>query len=127
MKPEINYEQFEKVDVRIGTVVSAEVPEWSHWVMRLKVDLGPEIGERTIFSGIMKFYQPEDLVNKQFPFVVNLKPKRIGPANEAGQYEYSQGMMVMSEGALSVADDDEEVAPVLFQLLKPVPNGSIVR
>ena len=53
----INYEDFEKVEVRIGTVIKAEVPEWSHWVMRLTVDFGPELGERTIFSGIMKFYK----------------------------------------------------------------------
>ena len=127
MKPEINYDQFEKIDIRIGTVVSSDVPEWSHWVMRLKVDFGSEIGERTIFSGIMKFYKPEDLVNKQFPFVINLKPKRIGPANENGEYEYSHGMMVMSEGDVNVAKDDEEVMPVLFQLAKPVPNGAVVR
>lgn len=134
MKPEINYDQFEKVDIRIGTVVSSEVPEWSHWVMRLKVDFGEEIGQRTIFSGIMKFYKPEDLIGKQFPFVVNLKPKRIGPANEEGVYEYSHGMMMMSEGDINVSSTDpsaaeagEDIAPVLFNLQKEVPNGAVVR
>lgn len=123
MKPEINYPDFEKVDIRIGTVVAAEVPEWSHWVMRLKVDFGDPPaggGERIIFSGIMKFYKPEELVNKQFPFVINLKPKRIGPANENGEYEYSGGMMIMT-------DLGEDVSPVLFNLQKSVPNGSVVR
>lgn len=120
MKPEINYDQFEKVDIRIGTIVSAEVPEWSHWVMRLKVDFGSDIGERTIFSGIMKFYDVKDIAGKQFPFVINLKPKRIGPANEAGEYEYSHGMMMM-------ADLGEDISPVLFDLQKNVPNGSVVR
>lgn len=127
MKPEINYDQFEKIDIRIGTVVDAQVPQWSHWVMRLTVDFGQEIGEKIIFSGIMKFYKPDDLLNKQFPFIINLKPKRIGPANENGEYEYSNGMMIMSEGAINVSETDEETAPVLFNLLKQVPNGAVVR
>jgi methionine--tRNA ligase beta chain len=124
---EISFDDFQKLDIRIGTVVKAEVPEWSHWVMRLTVDLGPEIGERTIFSGIMKFYKPEDLLDKQFPFIINLKPKRIGPANKEGEYEYSQGMMLMAEGELEVAPDDEETAPVMLHPAKEVPNGVTVR
>lgn len=124
---EVSFDQFQKLDIRIGTVVNAEVPEWSHWVMRLTVDFGPEMGKRTIFSGIMKFYKPEDLLNKQFPFVVNLKPKRIGPANEKGEYEYSQGMMMMAEGGLDIPTDDEETAPVMLHPAKDVPNGVTVR
>jgi len=127
MKPEIAYQDFEKLDIRIGTVLSAEVPDWSHWVMKLTVDLGDEIGKRTIFAGIMKFYKPEDLEGKQFPFIVNLKPKRIGPPNERGEYEYSEGMMLMAEGAIGVSSDDEEVSPVMFKLRKNVPNGVVVR
>ena len=46
----IKFEEFLKLDIRIGTVVSAEVPKWSHWVIKLTVDLGKEIGERTIFA-----------------------------------------------------------------------------
>lgn len=124
MKEEISIDQFQKLDIRVGTVVSADVPEWSHWVMRLTVDFGEELGERTIFSGIMKFYQPEDLVGRQFPFVVNLKPKRIGPANENGEYEYSKGMMMM---AVPTDDpEDEETKPILFNLAETVPNGTKV-
>ena len=118
----ISIDDFSKVDIRIGTVVNAEVPSWSHWVMRLTVDLGEEIGSKTIFSGIMKFYKPEDLVGNQFPFVTNLAPKRIGPANEAGEYEFSEGMMVMA-----VPAEDEETPPVLFSLQSKVPNGTKVR
>jgi len=58
----VNFADFQKLDIRIGTVVSAEVPEWSHWVMKLTVDLGEEIGERTIFAGIMHFYKPSCLL-----------------------------------------------------------------
>lgn len=124
MNNEVSIDDFVKLDIRIGTVKSAEVPEWSHWVMRLHVDFGEEIGERTIFSGIMKFYQPEELVGGQFPFIVNLKPKRIGPANENGEYEYSQGMMMM---AVEGEPDEEEKKPTLFCLKNEVPNGTVVR
>src|SRR3989344_6509599 len=120
---------FQKLDIRVGTVVKVEVPEWSHWVIKLTVDLGEEIGEKIIFSGIMKFFKPEDLEGKQFPFIVNLEPKKIGPEGD-----FSEGMMIMA-----VPEDDEparnasasvaggETPPVLFNLKKKVPNGAKVR
>lgn len=113
----IEYTDFEKVDIRIGTVTEASVPEWSHWVMRLKVDLGEELGEKICFSGIMKFFKPEDLVGKQFPFVVNLEPRKIGP-----EKELSEAMMIMA-----VPSEDEDTPTVLFDLQKKVENGTKVR
>lgn len=113
----INFEEFQNVDIRVGTIVEAGVPEWSHWVIRLKVDLGEELGIKQAFSGIMKFYKPEDLLNKQFPFVVNLEPKTIGP-----EKELSEVMMIMA-----VPKDDEETKPILFSLSEKVPNGTKVR
>lgn len=113
----IAFDQFEKVDIRMGTVIKAEVPEWSHWVMRLTVNLGEELGERKCFSGIMKFFKPEDLEGKQFPFVVNLEPRKIGPDKEL-----SEAMMIMS-----VPSESEDVAPVLFDIQENVPNGTKVR
>lgn len=113
----ISIDDFMKVDVRIGTVVKADVPEWSHWVMRIKVDFGEELGEKTCFSGIMKFFKPEDLEGKQFPFVVNLEPRKIGP-----EKELSEAMMIMA-----VPKEDEETPTVLFQLQEKVPNGTKVR
>lgn len=120
----ININDFAKVDIRIGTVTDATVPAWSHWVMKLTVDLGEELGTRTIFSGIMKFYKVEDLIGKQFPFVVNLEPKKIGPKNEDGTQNYSEGMMIM---AAPGEDTDEESKPIFFSLLENVPNGTKVR
>lgn len=114
----INYTDFEKVEIRVGTVTKAEVPEWSHWVMRIIVDLGEELGIKQAFSGIMKFYTPEDLIGKQFPFVVNLEPKKIGP-----EKELSEVMMVMADPG----EGDNEVRPVLFNLQDKVPNGTKVR
>lgn len=117
MDNQITFEDFEKVDIRMGTVVSADVPEWSHWVLRMTVDLGPEIGTKKCFSGIMKFFTPEQLTGKQFPFVVNLKPRTIGPDKEL-----SEAMMIMA-----VPKEDEETPTVLFNLPEVVPNGTKVR
>ncbi len=114
---QISFSDFQKVDIRIGTVIEAEIPEWSHWVMRLRVDLGPKIGIKTAFSGIMKFHKSEELVGKQFPFVVNLEPKKTGPAREL-----SEVMMIMA-----VPKEDEETAPILFAQQDSVANGTKVR
>ena len=114
---QISFDDFEKVDIRMGTVISADVPEWSHWVIRMTVDLGEELGVKKCFSGIMKFFKPEDLVGKQFPFVVNLKPRTIGPDKEL-----SEAMMIMA-----VPKEDEETPTVLFNLPEVVPNGTKVR
>jgi len=112
----ISFKDFQKTDIRIGTVTKAEVPEWSHWVIKMVVDLGPEIGEKLCFSGIMKFFKPEDMVDKQYPFVTNLEPKKVGPEGD-----FSECMMIMA-----VPSEDEDVSPVLFKLQKKVPNGTIV-
>lgn len=133
----ISIKDFEKLDIRIGTVVGAEVPKWSHWVIKMTVDFndpstrsarsGQRAGTRTVFSGIMKFYKPEDLIGKQFPFIVNLEPKKIGPEGDI-----SEGMMIMATpspkaSAGEAVPSEEDVPPVLFKLAKKVPNGSRVR
>jgi len=112
----ISFKDFQKLDIRIGTVIKAEVPEWSHWVMKMTIDLGEEIGEKTIFAGIMKFYKPKDLIGNQYPFIVNLEPKTIGPKKEL-----SEGMMLMA-----VPKNDEETKPILFTLPEKVENGTKV-
>lgn len=113
----ILFEDFEKIDIRMGTVVSADVPEWSHWVIRMTVDLGEELGAKKCFSGIMKFFTPEQLIGKQFPFVVNLKPRTIGPDKEL-----SEAMMIMC-----VPKEDETTPTVLLNPQEKVENGCKVR
>jgi len=117
----ISFTDFQKLDIRMGTVIKAEIPEWSHWVIKLDVDFGSEIGKRTIFAGIMKFYKPEELEGKQYPFVVNIEPKKIGPNGDM-----SEGMVLAAD---FVADKDkpEEGKPILFNLSEKVPNGTKVR
>lgn len=122
----INIDDFQKLDIRVGTVVKTEVPEWSHWVMKLTVDLGEGIGERTIFAGVMHFYTPADLEGKQFPFVVNLEPKKIGPKGD-----YSQGMMLAASPRLSkpklIEGEELKEKPVLLGISEKVPNGTKIR
>jgi len=115
----INIEDFQRLDLRIGTIVSAEVPKWSHWVMKLTVDFGDPPaggGEKTIFAGIMKFFEPKELIGNQYPFIINLAPKKIGPEGDE-----SEGMMIMI-----VPKEDEKTAPILFKITKKVPNGAMV-
>ena len=120
----ISFDQFEAVEIRIGTVIAADVPEWSHWVMRIKADFGSEIGEKQCFSGIMKFFSPAELVGKQFPFIMNLEPRKIGP-----EKELSEVMMIMACPGDASTDPkvQEETPTVLFQLQEKVENGTKVR
>lgn len=117
----INFDQFSAVDIRIGTVTKAEVPEWSHWVIKLTVDLGSELGIKTCFSGIMKFFKPEDLIGNQYPFVVNLTPKKIGPDGD-----FSECMMIMA-CPKDPEKDEEDTPTVLFSLTSKVEDGTVVR
>ena len=113
----ISIDDFAKVDIRIGTVRKAEIPEWSHWVMKLTVDLGEEIGAKTVFAGIIKWFKPEDLEGKQFPFVVNIEPKKVGPEGDV-----SEAMMM----AVDVMENEEEEC-LLFSLPEKVKDGTKVK
>lgn len=70
-KPLISYEDFEKVDLRVGTILAAEAIPKSKKLIKLRVDAG---GERTVVAGIKEHYKPEDLPGKQVLLVVNLAP-----------------------------------------------------
>lgn len=111
MKPTIAYPDFEKLDIRIGTIIECAAPDWSKKLLRFEVDFGEELGKHVIFSGIKEWYTPDFFVGKQFPFLVNLPPKKMGE-------EESQGMMIMADG---------EEKPILFNLQGSVAPGTIVR
>ncbi len=111
MKPVIVYDDFAKLDIRVGVVTAAYIPDWSTKLLGMEIDFGEEIGTRTIFSGIQSWYAPDDVLGKKFPCIVNLAPKKMG------QHE-SAGMMIMADGAEK---------PILLPLDQSIAPGTSVR
>ena len=88
-KAEISFDDFAKVDMRIGMVLEAERVEKSKKLLKLKVDTG--FDKRTVLSGIAEHFAPEDLIGKQVTLLVNLAPRKMMGME-------SQGMILMAEG-----------------------------
>jgi methionine--tRNA ligase beta chain len=105
----ITYDDFRKLDIRIGTIVSAERVQGTDKLLRLEVDFGTE--KRQIIAGIAETYQSEHLVGKEIPVLLNLEPRRIRGIE-------SQGMILAA---------DADGVPILLHPDRQVPPGSIVR
>ena len=69
-------DDFQKIEIKLGTVLSVEVVEGADKLYKLSVDMGEEV-PRQILSGIREYVQPEDIIGKQFPFVTNLAPRML--------------------------------------------------
>lgn len=107
---EIGFDDFLRVDIRVGTIVAAEVYEGARKPsFKLRIDFGPGVGERKSVGQVAALYTPEELVGRQVAGVVNFPPRQIGKA--------------LSE-ALTLGFADTEGRVVLFSPDQPVPNGS---
>lgn len=109
MKPVISYDEFSKMDLRVGKVIMCERKEGSEKLLRLTVDFGNE-GQRNVLTGIAPWYKPEELLNKEFVFIINLEPRKI--------------MDEMSEGMILAADGKK---PIPLKPKSKVPPGASIR
>ena len=104
-KSNIEFEDFMKMDIRVGKIVAAEKVAKTKKLLKLTIDTG--IDTRTVVSGIAEYYQPEDIIGQRVSILVNLAPKTLKGIE-------SQGMILMAEnadGTLSFIQTDKDVVP----------------
>ena len=104
-KANISFEDFSKMDIRVGKIIAAEKVAKTKKLMKLTVDTG--IDQRTVVSGIAEYYTPEEVVGRQVSILVNLEPKPLKGIE-------SQGMILMAEnadGTLSFVAPEKELKP----------------
>ena len=105
----ITFDDFRKLEIRIGKILSAEKIKGTDKLIKLKVDLGTE--KRQLVAGIAEFFEPDYLIGKEIPVLMNLEPRTF------------KG--IESQGMILAADVNGE--PVLLHPGKEIPPGSIVR
>ena len=105
----INYSDFEKVDIRVGTVIEAKLnKKSSNSSLYLIIDFGEKIGKKKTSAQLIKYYLPEELIGKQVAAVINFPPKQIGK-------------MISEVLVLGFPDDDKN--PVLVMPTIKISNG----
>ena len=109
LAPEITIDDFIKVDLRVGIIVSAEAVPKADKLLHLKIDIGETKGPRTIVAGIALAYKPEQLIGRKVAIVANLAPRKLRGIE-------SQGMIV--------AASLEGGSPALVSFLEEVPVGA---
>ena len=109
--PEIVYEDFSKLELRVGTVLSCEAHPKADKLLVFKLDFGGE--ERTIVSGLAKFYKPEELIGQNVCAVLNLAPRKLRGIE-------SQGMLLTASRTNEKGEEEVKV------LTSPLPAGSLI-
>ncbi len=109
MRQMITFDDFKKLDIRIGRVLSAEKVKGTDKLMKLEIDLGAE--KRQLVAGIADMYEPDSLIGKEVPVLINLEARRIRGIE-------SQGMILAI---------DVDGKPVLLHPDREVPPGSVIR
>ena len=110
IKPVVSYEDFEKLDIRVGKVLTCEKVKKANKLLKFTLDDGSG-KERTIVSGIAKFYEPEDLVGKSVLFIANFEPRKL--------------MGITSEGMILSAVDFDESLSVTTTLREVKPGSQV--
>lgn len=113
-KPQISFEQFSQVDLRVATVTAAEAHPNADRLLKIQLDDGTESG-RQVCAGIRAWYDPQELVGKQVVIVANLEPRKI-------RGELSEGMILAATSDIPGGDADV----VLLGLDRPSKAGSAV-
>lgn len=112
IKPEVSYNDYTKLDIRVGTITRAEpFPEARKPAYKLFIDFGEDVGEKQSSAQITNLYTPESLENKQIMAVVNFPPRQVGPFISE----------VLTLGIINQAHN-----VVLVRPDTPVPNGESV-
>ena len=110
---QVEYSDWEKLDLRVGKILKAEDIEGADKLYKLQVDLGKELGKRTLCAGIKKYYSKEDLKGKKIVVFANLKPRML------------RG--IESQGMLLAASDKDDEKVVLISPESDIEVGSKIR
>ncbi len=105
----ITFNDFKKLDMRIGKILSAEKVQGTDKLMKLEIDLGTE--KRQLIAGLADMYEPNSLIGKEIPILMNLEPRKIRGIE-------SQGMVLAI---------DVKGKPVIMHPDREVPPGSTIR
>jgi methionyl-tRNA synthetase len=115
IKDEITYDDFTKLDMRIGLIKAAEMVPDTDKLIKCTIDFGGDVGERTIVSGIREWYAPEELVGKRLPYLINLAPRELRGV-------VSEGMLL----AAAPLGDDGQRGLALMELDETTPAGTTI-
>jgi methionyl-tRNA synthetase len=115
-KPQIAYDDFAKLDLRVATIKSAEIHPNADRLLKVQLDDGTPEG-RQVCAGIRQWYDPASLVGRQVIIVANLEPRKI-------RGEISQGMILAASDRRGEGEDERDV--IVLTLDRPAPAGSTV-